>query len=143
MRFVWVVLVVVAGACSEPKPAPRGLRIPLPDGWVASPGASGALRVGPKGRAVLTLEKRTAAVPSLDALKAAVETEGASVTHAEATPQRTQVRYAKPGTPEAVLAVRLLEPGVLLLCASTSDAEAEELEAGLALCSGVRLEAAP
>jgi hypothetical protein len=143
VRLVWAALVVAAGACSEPKPATRGLRIPLPEGWVASPTAAGVLRVGPKGRAVLTLEKRAAALPSLEALEAAVVAEGAAVTHAEANASRILLRYARPDSAEALLAARLLEPGMLLLCASTVETEAEELDAAQALCGNVRLDAAP
>ena len=90
---------------------------------------------------MLTLERRSGAVPTLDALQAAVEAEGAGVTHAEATPAQTLVRYARPGAPEGFLTVRTLEPGALLLCASTIGIETEELEPSQFLCAAVRLEA--
>ena len=131
---------VWASACSEPKPPARGLRIPLPEGWVATPGGAGVLLVGPKGRQVMSLERRTAALPTLNALRGAVEAEGASVTHANGTPMTTSVRFSKPDAPEGLLTVRTLDPGVVLLCASTSEAEASELEAAQTLCGAVRLE---
>jgi hypothetical protein len=141
VRFGWVVLAVLVGACSESKSsAPRGLRVPLPDGWAANAGASGVLKVGPKGRVVLTLERRTAALPSIEALKAAVEAEGAVVVRGAGAADSTTVRYTKPSA-AGLLAVRTLENGVLLLCASTPEAALEELEAAESLCSAVRLEA--
>lgn len=143
MRQVWVALLLFVSACSGGKPAARGLRVPLPDGWAATPGAPGVLQVGPKGRVVVTLERRSAPLPAVAVLAAAVQAEGATVTHSEEIPGRALVRYAKSGAPEALLAVRTLEPGVLLLCASTPGAELEELESSLALCAAVRLEAAP
>lgn len=143
MKLAWVALLVTLTGCPDAKPGARGLRVPLPEGWAATPGGSGILHVGPKGRVVLTLERRSLALPTLNALENAVEAEGAAVTHAEATPMRTLVRYAKADAPEGLLAVRTLEPGVVLLCASTVAAEADELDAAQTLCSGVRLEAAP
>lgn len=140
MRVGWLVLAVMAGACTESKPAaPRGLRVPLPEGWVAIAGAPGVLTVGPKGRAVLTLERRTAPLPTVEALKAAVEAEGAVVLHAGGAVDSTTVRFTKPAP--GLLTVRTLENGALLLCASTAQAEADELDAADTLCGSVRLEA--
>lgn len=144
MRRVCLALLVAwAGACSDSKVSPRGLRVPLPDGWVATPGAPGVLQVGPKGRVVVTLERRTAALPTLNALRAAVEVEGAAVTGAAGTPFKSVVRYGKSEAGSGLLAVHILETGVVLLCASTPAAEPAELDSVQALCAGVRLEAAP
>lgn len=137
-----MVLAVVVGACSESKsPPPRGLRVPLPEGWAAVAGAPGELQVGPKGRVVLTLERRSVPLPAVETLTEAVEAEGGSVVRASGSVEATTVRYAKPSG-SGLLAVRSLENGALLLCASTPKAEAGELDTAEALCSGVRLEAA-
>ena len=141
MRCVWVALLLWATACTEARSPPRGLRVPLPEGWVAIPAGSGMLQVGPKGRVVLTLERRPGALLSLNALRGAVESEGASITQANGSASSTSVRYSKPGAPEAMLTVRALEPGVLLLCASTGQTEPSELDAAQTVCGGVRLEA--
>jgi hypothetical protein len=134
-----VALAVLAGACTETKSSPpRGLRVPLPDGWVANADTGGVLKVGPKGRVVLTLERRSAPLPTLEVLKAAVETEGAVVIRAGNAADSTTVRYAK--SAPAFLTVRTLENGALLLCASTPAATQEELELAEALCADVRLE---
>ncbi len=133
-----MVLALWAGACSETKSSPRGLRVPLPEGWVANAGAPGALAVGPNGRVVLTLERRSAQLPSLEALKAAVESEGGVVVRASSSAEGASVRYAK--AEPAMISMRVLEGGVLLLCASTPDAAPEELDAAEALCEAVRLE---
>ncbi len=139
MRFGWVALAVLAGACAETRSSPpRGLRVPLPDGWVANASAGGVLRVGPKGRVVLTLERRSASLPSLETLKAAVEAEGGVVVRAGNAVDSTTVRYTKPAP--GLLTVRTLENGGLLLCASTPDATQEELDDAEALCGKVRLE---
>ena len=114
--------------------------MPLPDGWVASAGAPGVLMVGPKGRVVLTLERRSAAIPSLELLTAAVEAEGGANVTAAVSSDEAVVRYAKAAS-SGLLQVRTLENGVLLLCASTPQAGPGELEAAQALCTGVRLEA--
>jgi hypothetical protein len=142
VRWGWLVLAVLAGACRETKSSPRGLRVPLPDGWVANAGAGGVLLVGPKGRGVLTLERRTATLPTVDALKAAVEAEGAVVVRASGAIEATTLRYTRP-TAAGLLSVRTLENGVLLLCASTPSAGEEDLEAAETLCEGVRLEPVP
>src|SRR3954464_8708586 len=99
------------GACSESKGPARALRVPLPEGWVATSGSGGVLRVGPKGRAVLSLERRSAVLPTLESLRAAVEAEGASVTKSAETADSTAVRYARPGAAEGLLATHTLEGG--------------------------------
>lgn len=142
MRFGWVVLAAMAGACSDVKPSPRGLRVPLPEGWVANAAAPGVLKVGPKGRVVLTLERRTAGLPSVEALKAAVEAEGGVVARASGGVDATTVRYIRTSA-EGLLTVRTLENGVLLLCASTPEAGHDDLEPADTLCAAVRLEPVP
>lgn len=139
MRCGWVVLALGTWACSETKPSPRGLRVPLPFGWVGTEGGSGILRVGPVGRAVLTLERRSAKLPSADALKAAVEAEGGSVVYAGGELDSITVRYTK-APARGLLRARTLEDGALLLCASTPEAAPEELEAVDTLCTQIRLE---
>ena len=144
MRWFWIALLLLGvSACSQNKPASRGLRVPLPEGWTATPNAAGVLQAGPKGRAVLTLERKTAPLPALETLEAAVEAEGAAVTHAEASAAAVVVRFSRAGNPEALLMARPLTEGVVLLCATTLAAEAPELELGQTLCAGVRLELAP
>jgi len=139
VRFGWVVLAVMAGACAESKSPPRGLRVPLPDGWVANPGAPGVLQVGPKGRAVLTLERRSAKLPTVETLQAAVEAEGAVVVRGGGAVDSTTVRYSR-ASALGLLTVRTLENGALLLCASTPEAKQDELDSADTLCAAVRLE---
>jgi len=141
VRLGWVLLAALAGACSEAKvPPARGLRVPLPDGWTASPGASGVLKVGPGGRGVATLERSAAPLPSMEALKTAVEAEGAVVASVVGAADSRVLRYSREGR-GGLLVVRTLEPGVLLLCATTPEVAPEELEATQALCGKARLEA--
>lgn len=135
----WLVLALLG--CSEAKtPPPRGLRVPLPEGWVATAGGAGVLLVGPKGRAVLTLERRAVALPSLEVLTGAIEAEGGSVVRASGAADSTLVRYSRPPK-SGLLVVRTLEGGAQLFCASTPSAESSELDAAESLCAGVRLEA--
>ena len=115
------------------------LRVPLPDGWVARAAPSGALEAGPKGRVVLTLDRRTGALPAVDALSAAVEEAGGAVVASSATGEAVRIRYTK-GDTIGLLVVRPLEGGALLLCASAPAATPDELDASEALCGQVGLE---
>lgn len=136
MRFGGVALAfVMAGACSEPKSA--GLRVPLPEGWAASEGAPGVLRVGPRGRAVLTLERRAARLPTVEVLRAAVEAENGVVVRAVGDPGSTGVRYTR-GSSAGLLVVRTLESGKVLLCASTPEASELDFDPAETLCAQVR-----
>ena len=114
--------------------------MPLPEGWVATAGGPGVLLVGPRGRAVLTLERRAVALPSLEMLIGAIEAEGGSVVRASGAADSTLVRYARPPK-SGLLVVRTLEGSARLFCASTPSAESSELDAAESLCAGVRLEA--
>lgn len=116
--------------------------MPLPEGWVANAGAgaTGVLLVGPKGRGVLTLERRSAKLPTVDALSAAVQAEGCVVVRGTGSADSSAIRYTRP-LAAGLLLVRTLEDGALLLCASTLSAEEEDLDAAERLCAGVRLEA--
>jgi hypothetical protein len=113
--------------------------VPLPEGWAASAGPAGVLEVGPKGRVLVTLERRAGSQPSLDLLKEAVEAEGATVAQAAGAAQSCSLRYRK-GVAEGLLCVRTLETGLLLLCASTPAADGADLDAAQTLCAGARLE---
>lgn len=132
---------MLAGACPDPN-RPRGLRVPLPEGWVATASSAGALRVGPKGRVVLSLERRAGPLPSLSVLDAAIVAEGGAVVEGSSGPEGISIHYRK-GERTGLLMVRPLEPGTLVLCASEPDASAAELAIVQTLCLEVRLEAAP
>lgn len=99
----------------------------------------GVLSIGPKGRVVLTLERRSGALPSPGSLQAAVEAEGGVVVRADGAGDSTRVRYTRL-LAAGLLSVRVLENGALLLCASTPEAEPEDFEAAENLCAAVRLE---
>lgn len=114
--------------------------MPLPEGWVATASEGGVLAAGPKGRVVVTLERRPGPLPTLEVLTAAVEAEGGEVVRGSGATDAISVRYHKGNA--AFLAVRTLEGG-LLLCASTPMLQAAELEAAETLCEGVRLETPP
>lgn len=136
----WAFVLLAAAACTEPKgPRATALRVPLPDGWVARANASGTLEVGPKGRVVLTLDRKTGALPAAEVLRAAVESEGGGVVDAATATDAVQVRYTKGGR-TGLLMVRPLEGQALLLCATTPEATADELAPSVALCGQVGLE---
>ncbi len=138
-----MVLALIASGCTESKTPQRGLRVPLPDGWVANAGLAGVLMVGPKGRVIVTLERRSAQLPSLEVLTVAVEAEGGSIVRAASALDSLSVRFAKPPSSMGLLVVRTLENGALLLCGSTPHAAVADLDPAEALCAGVRLEPAP
>jgi hypothetical protein len=111
----------------------------MPEGWVARPLAAGELGIGPKGRVVMTLERR-AAMPTLAALQQAVEAEGAQLLSFTDT-AGLALRYGLDAGALGLLAVRPLDGGAALWCATTPEARAEELDAAAAACAAVRLEA--
>jgi hypothetical protein len=75
----WVLAFGLLSAACERAPrgaAPSELRVTLPDGWKVTPGKS-AMAAGPADRTVLFLESTRRPFPSLEALAAAAEANGA------------------------------------------------------------------
>jgi hypothetical protein len=125
----------------KPGPAKLGLRVPLPDGWEASPQGA-ALEAGPPGRAVVVLESRTSPLPSVDELLAALATEGVVIQAKESTPEFIGARYALTGDGgqvEGFLAVKQVGQRTVW-CSSTAQAGLEQVREGFALCRAVGLE---
>lgn len=127
-------------ACAEKPAAPTGLRVPLPDGWVATPKGAG-LAVGPKGRVVATLEPRAGDVPKSLELSRAVTAEGAFDVTREDGDGYSAVRYALGSGREGFLAVKRT-PAKTVWCASTAEARPADIDDGLALCRSIGAEQA-
>jgi len=146
---LWVAAALLCCGCPTEKPAARlGLRVPLPDGWVATPRGA-ALEAGPAGRAVVTLESRTSALPPLEQLLAALETEGVQVQEKASEDSYVGARYqlgldggVDAGQPEGFVAVKKVGERTVW-CASAAQATAEQVRAGFALCRAVGLEPGP
>jgi hypothetical protein len=125
-----------AGAAGADK---VGLKVPLPDGWSATPAGEGALNLGPAGRPVLTVEHRPGgAVPTASAMAAAVAGEGAKVLGELAVGGGWLLRYQVAGLPQALLGARRLQSGVLL-CASAPGATLDEVTQAASLCTDIGL----
>lgn len=139
-RGWWLFAALAAGACTEAKSArPAGLRVPLPEGWVATATASGVLEVGPKGRVVATLERRVAPRVPVEELSRAVESEGGAVVSAASSEDSVRVRYTR-GATSGLLLVRPLDEKALLLCATLAVATPAEIDAAESMCGQTRLE---
>lgn len=140
-------LALLALGCPE-KAAPvaggrAGLRVPLPDGWVAVP-VGERLEAGPPGRPALVLETRELPFPTADGLAALVQAEKVKVLEKESTDSFVSVRYAfggdgGPGSP-AFLAAKQLG-GKAVFCSSAPGAKAEDVATALATCRDVTREA--
>lgn len=145
---LWLTAALLCG-CPSDKPAARlGLRVPLPDGWVATPRGA-ALEAGPGGRPVVTLESRTSALPAVEELLAALATEGVQVEERSAEASFVGARYqlgldggVDAGQPEGFVAVKKVG-GRTVWCASAAQATAEQVRAGFELCRSVGIEPAP
>lgn len=133
----WVPLVAVL-ACSERPTTPSGLRVPLAEGWVATPTAGG-LSVGPKGRVVATLELRNAEVPRAMELSRVAAAEGATGMLQDEGEGYSAVRYSLGGDRDGFLAVKKVGTRTVW-CASTARASSADVDDGLALCRSLSTE---
>lgn len=120
-------------------PGKVGLKVPLPDGWVAHPGAGGVLQVGPGGHVVMTVEHRPEehrGLPDAGAVPSALREEGVMVLGELPLPDGWLLRYQWPGHEQALLGARQLPTG-LLLCASSPGATLDEVKQAAALCTEI------
>ncbi|MEW5743635.1 MAG: hypothetical protein AB1938_32285 [Myxococcota bacterium] len=128
---------------STPLPSSRaGLKVPLPDGWKATPGAKG-LTVGPPGRAVLELESSTRAFPALAALERALGGQAVRILEKSDSVDFVGVRYslaADGGGDVAFLGVRRVGR-LTVWCASLAGAQASEVAEAERVCARLGLEA--
>lgn len=134
----WVVALVLLG-CPDKPAAPVGLRVPLVDGWTATP-TGGGLSVGPRGRVVTTLELRGGDVPRALELSRAVASEGATNVLLDEGEGYAAVRYSVGEQRDGFLAVKRVGNRTVW-CASTARASLGDVDDGLALCRGLSNEA--
>lgn len=152
-RFAWPALltgaVLASGACTlGGKPAPRsgrsGLRVPLPEGWSAVP-VGERLEAGLPGHPAVVLESREDALPSVDALAAAAQREGARSVEKESKSGFVAVRYllAHDGGAPAPGFLAVKASGERRVwCSSAPGARADDLVLALGVCRDVSWEAA-
>lgn len=134
---------VLAGCPSTPTPprevARSNLKVSLPDGWKATSSAGG-LAVGPGARVVLELESSTRALPTEDALVAAVAEQGGSVVQKEHVGDFVGVLYllspADGGVPDGFLGARRAGKQTVW-CASTAGASTAEVAQAWEVCARV------
>ncbi len=142
LAFVVAVMAALLCACPADKPVTRGgLRVPLPDGWLATPHGA-LLEAGPAGRPAVTLESRDAPLPALGALLGALAAEGTQVLEKESSETFVGARYlagADGASPEAFVGVKRVGARTVW-CASTSAATPEQVQAGFGVCRGLSVE---
>lgn len=138
MRPGALLLLAALGCPDKPAP-PTGLRVPLPEGWVATARGAG-LSVGPRGRVVATLEPLGGEVPRPATLARAVTAEGASDVLEDEGTGYAAVRYTLGAGRDGFLAVKRLGSRTVW-CASTADATEGDVENGLALCRNLGADA--
>lgn len=127
-----------APSASPAPEAKEGLRVGLPEGWVATPAGTG-LDVGPKGRVVLQLEPSARALPSLEALLQQLTVQGVRVTQKDETGGFVGVRYALSldgGGGEGFVGVKRVGARTVW-CATTGGASGAEVAEAYALCREV------
>ena len=150
-------LVSLALGCQQRGPGARGdagsgsmggVRVPLPEGWVASADGPEALVLGPPGRAVMRIERRSGGrLPRLADLRSAFSEQvedARAITLEEREADDGVVWRARlepagsRGTrgPTVLLAARRLGADVLL-CASIPGASDAEVEAAASACEGL------
>lgn len=131
-------LLVLAVGCQTKAPPPKAvteLRVPLPDGWTAS-GSNDRLLAGPKGRSVVSFESKTAELPPVAALVAAVEAQKATGIERIEGPQFVAARYTLDAR-EAFVGVKTVGARTVW-CASLPAATDEEVTACLGLCRDIK-----
>lgn len=133
----WLVALALVGCTGKPA-APVGLRVPLADGWVASP-SGGGLSVGPRGRVVASLELRGGDVPRAAELGLAATAEGAANVLMDEGEGFAVARYTLADRRDGFLAVKRVGSRTVW-CASTANASSSEVDDGLALCRGLSSE---
>ncbi len=150
-RSFWVPGALFLGACTSPTPAtpppaPRGLRVPLPDGWTAREIAPQVLVAGPKGQGVLRVERGGAPLPTIDAFAQTLEAEGTEVLTRVTRESFRAVKYRVHadggGETNAFLALKETQ-GQVFLCASEPGALEGQQDAALAACEKLEFSAAP
>lgn len=132
----WVLALLLS--CAEKPSAPVGLRVPLAEGWTATP-TGGGLSVGPRGRVVTTLELRGGDVPRATELSVAATAEGATNILLDEGEGYAAVRYSLSDRRDGFLAVKRVGSRTVW-CASTASASMNEVDDGLALCRALSSE---
>jgi hypothetical protein len=133
----WFIAALLVGCAQKPS-APVGLRVPLSQGWVATPHADG-LAVGPKGRVVALLELRGGEVPHAAELSRVVSSEGATEVLLDNGEGYAAVRYTLAAGRDGFLAVKRVAARTVW-CSSTANAHDDEVDDALALCRGLSAE---
>ncbi len=136
MKWVWAAAVVALGACRE-KPAakaPHELRVPLPDGWVAT-GSNERLFAGPRGTTVVSFESKLDELPDADALVAAVNAQKVTGVQTVVAPGFVGARYAVEGQ-DAFVGVKQVGARTVW-CASLQGASDAEVATGFTVCRDI------
>ncbi len=147
MKRCWCTLAALALSCTADSAKSgaaelrSGLRVPVPDGWKATPNAGG-LQVGPAGRAILQLESTDRTLPQLENLVAALEGERVEILKKESISTFVGVTYSlqhETSKLMAFLGVRQTGPRTIW-CSTSGNALPEEVDAALTICRSLSWE---
>jgi hypothetical protein len=132
------VLVVGCSNKVSPPPAKSGteLRVPLPEGWVAT-GSNDRLLAGPKGRMLVSFESKTTAAPTIEALLAALEGQKATSVQTVEGSELVAARYALEGR-EAFVGIKTIGDRTVW-CASLPGASEAEVLSSVWVCKDIEL----
>ena len=136
MKRLLLVLLVGCQAKAPPPKAVTELRVPLPEGWVAS-GSNDRLLAGPRGRSLVSFESKPMALPGIDALVSAVEAQKATSIERIEGPRFVAARYTLEAH-DAFVGVKSVGARTVW-CASLPAATDAELSTSLGVCRDIEL----
>jgi hypothetical protein len=136
----WLLAVLAGAGCAEKAPPTKGateLRVPLPEGWVAT-GSNDTLLAGPRGRPVVSLESKAQPLPTAAQLLTALEAQKVVAQGPAEKPQFVGVRYTLDGGSDAFIGVKTVGTRTVW-CATLAAATEAEVGASEQLCSTIEL----
>ena len=131
----WVLLALLLG-CPDRAPKGAELRVPLPDGWVAT-GSTERLVANPRGRGVVTFESKSEVLPALRGLVTTLEAQGSTDLEPTEEGEFRGVRYTVEREP-AFVAVKTVGARTIW-CASMLGASTAEVSASFETCHAIEL----
>lgn len=130
----WWVLAAIMAGCEDKGTSASALRVPLPEGWVAT-GSNQRLLAGPRGSPVISLESKLEVLPLTTQLVEAVEAQNARVIQPLEGQGFVGVRYLLE-TQEAFVSVKKVGARTVW-CASLHGANEVEVVASIAMCRDI------
>jgi hypothetical protein len=134
-----LVFVLLGAGCADRNPATQPateLRVPLPDGWVAT-GSAERLVAGPKGREVVSFESKLDGLPQIADFERAAQSQNATSVQPFEGRGFVGARYGLDGQ-QAFVAVKAAGARTVW-CASLRGATEAEVALAAAVCESIEL----